>query len=84
MLPPLICMLSALRHGICRRGKEGFGIGASPARLTDRSNVLSSSTDAVTWFIHLSRQFAELLGVSPWELADSLHAHGWKVTNLPG
>jgi hypothetical protein len=28
-------------------------------------------------------RFAELLGVSPWELADLLRAHGWKTTNLP-
>ena len=29
-------------------------------------------------------RFAELLGVSPWELADVLGAHGLKATNLPG
>jgi DNA-binding transcriptional regulator YiaG len=29
-------------------------------------------------------RFAELLGVSRWELADLLRAHGWKTTNLPG
>lgn len=28
--------------------------------------------------------FAELLGVSPWELDDLLRARGLKVTNLPG
>jgi hypothetical protein len=33
--------------------------------------------------ISISR-FAELLGVSSWELADLLRAHGWKITNLPG
>ena len=29
-------------------------------------------------------RFAELLGVSPWELADVLCARGLKATNLPG
>jgi hypothetical protein len=29
-------------------------------------------------------RFAELLGVSPWELADLLQARGLKATNLPG
>jgi predicted HTH domain antitoxin len=29
-------------------------------------------------------RFAELLGVSPWELTDLLHARGLKPTNLPG
>jgi predicted HTH domain antitoxin len=29
-------------------------------------------------------RFAELLGVSPWELADLLRARGLKITNLPG
>ena len=29
-------------------------------------------------------RFAELLGVSPWELADVLRARGLKATNLPG
>jgi hypothetical protein len=29
-------------------------------------------------------RFAELLGVSPWELADLLHARRLKTTNLPG
>jgi hypothetical protein len=29
-------------------------------------------------------RFAELLGVSPWELDDLLQARGLKVTNLPG
>jgi hypothetical protein len=29
-------------------------------------------------------RFAELLGVSPWELADLLRARGMKITNLPG
>jgi hypothetical protein len=29
-------------------------------------------------------RFAELLGVSPWELANLLHARGLKATNLPG
>lgn len=29
-------------------------------------------------------RFAELLGVSPWELDDLLRARGLKVTNLPG
>ena len=29
-------------------------------------------------------RFAELLGVSPWELADLLRARGLKTTNLPG
>ena len=29
-------------------------------------------------------RFAELLGVSPWELADLLRARGWKTTNFPG
>ena len=29
-------------------------------------------------------QFAELLGVSPWELSDLLRARGLKITNLPG
>jgi hypothetical protein len=28
-------------------------------------------------------RFAELLGVSPWELADLLQARGLKATNLP-
>ena len=27
---------------------------------------------------------AELLGLSPWELADLLRARGFKMTNLPG
>jgi hypothetical protein len=29
-------------------------------------------------------RFAELLGMSPWELADLLQARGLKATNLPG
>jgi hypothetical protein len=29
-------------------------------------------------------RFAKLLGVSPWELTDLLHARGLKPTNLPG
>jgi hypothetical protein len=29
-------------------------------------------------------RFAELLGVSPWELDDLLRGRGLKVTNLPG
>jgi hypothetical protein len=29
-------------------------------------------------------RFAELLGVSPWELTDLPHARGLKTTNLPG
>jgi hypothetical protein len=29
-------------------------------------------------------RFAELLGVSPWELTDLLNARGLKVTNIPG
>jgi hypothetical protein len=29
-------------------------------------------------------RFAELMGVSPWELADLLGARGLKNTNLPG
>jgi hypothetical protein len=29
-------------------------------------------------------RFAELLGVSPWELTDLLRARGLKATNLPG
>jgi hypothetical protein len=29
-------------------------------------------------------QFAELLGVSPWEMTDLLRARGSKTTNLPG
>jgi hypothetical protein len=29
-------------------------------------------------------QFAELLGVSSWELSDLLRARGLKITNLPG
>jgi predicted HTH domain antitoxin len=29
-------------------------------------------------------RFAELLGVSPWELVDLLRTRGWKTTNLPG
>ena len=29
-------------------------------------------------------RFAELMGVSPWELADLLHDRGLKGTNLPG
>jgi hypothetical protein len=29
-------------------------------------------------------RFAELLGVSPWELADLLSGRGLKMTNLPG
>ncbi len=29
-------------------------------------------------------RFAELLGVSPWELVDLLQARGLKATNLPG
>ena len=29
-------------------------------------------------------RFAELLGISPWELDDLLRARGFKVTNLPG
>ena len=29
-------------------------------------------------------RFAELLGVSPWELDDLLRARGLKTTNLPG
>jgi len=29
-------------------------------------------------------RFAELLGVSPWELADVLRARELKATNLPG
>jgi hypothetical protein len=29
-------------------------------------------------------RFAELLGVSPWELADLLRDRGLKTTNLPG
>ena len=29
-------------------------------------------------------RFAELLGVSAWELADVLRARGLKATNLPG
>ncbi len=29
-------------------------------------------------------RFAELLGVSPWELTDLLQARGLKTTNLPG
>ena len=29
-------------------------------------------------------RFAELLGVSPWELADLLQTRGLKATNLPG
>jgi len=29
-------------------------------------------------------RFAELLGVSPWELTDLLCARGLKTTNLPG
>lgn len=29
-------------------------------------------------------RFAELLGVSPWELVDLLQTRGLKVTNLPG
>jgi hypothetical protein len=29
-------------------------------------------------------RFAELLGVSPWELPDLLQARGLKTTNLPG
>jgi hypothetical protein len=28
-------------------------------------------------------RFAELLGLSPWELADLLHARGLRTTNLP-
>jgi hypothetical protein len=31
-----------------------------------------------------SSRFAELLGVSPWELTDLLRARGLKITNLPG
>jgi hypothetical protein len=35
--------------------------------------------------LHISTaRFAELLGVSPWELEDLLQARGLKVTNLPG
>ncbi len=29
-------------------------------------------------------RFAELLGVTPWELADLLRTRGLKATNLPG
>lgn len=29
-------------------------------------------------------RFAELLGVSPWELADVLRTRGFKVTHMPG
>jgi hypothetical protein len=29
-------------------------------------------------------RFAELLGVSPWELTDLLQTRGLKTTNLPG
>jgi hypothetical protein len=29
-------------------------------------------------------RFAELLGVSPWELAELLRGRGLKATNLPG
>lgn len=29
-------------------------------------------------------RFAELLGVSPWELDDLLRSRGLKLTNLPG
>jgi hypothetical protein len=29
-------------------------------------------------------RFAELLGVSPWELADLLRVRGLKATNFPG
>jgi len=32
----------------------------------------------------LTARFAELLGVSPWELDDLLRARRLKVTNLPG
>jgi hypothetical protein len=31
-----------------------------------------------------TNRFAELLGVSLWELNDLLRAHGLKLTNLPG
>jgi hypothetical protein len=35
--------------------------------------------------LHISTaRFAELLGVSPWELDDLLQARGLKRTNLPG
>jgi len=35
--------------------------------------------------LHISTaRFAELLGVSPWELDDLLRERGLKVTNLPG
>ncbi len=35
--------------------------------------------------LHISTaHFAELLGISPWELDDLLRARGLKVTNLPG
>jgi hypothetical protein len=29
-------------------------------------------------------RFAELLGVSPWEMTDLMHARGLKTTSLPG
>ena len=35
--------------------------------------------------LHISTsRFAELLGVSPWEMTDLLRARGLKTTNLPG
>lgn len=50
------------------------GFEARPTELYQQWQALRISTS----------RFAELLGVSVWELADLLRARGWKTTNLPG
>ena len=50
------------------------GFEARLAELYQQSQALCISTS----------RFAELLGVSAWELADVLRARGLKATNLPG
>jgi predicted HTH domain antitoxin len=52
--------------------RDGF-----EARLAELYQQWQASRNSIS-------RFAELLGVSPWEMTDLLHTRGLKTTNLPG
>ena len=74
--PDLDHVLQAVLERDPQKGTEWLraGFEARLAELYQQWQTLQIST----------ARFAELLGVSPWELDDVLRARGLKVTNLPG
>jgi hypothetical protein len=69
-------VLKAVLERAPHKGTEWLkaGFEARLAELYQQWQALQISTS----------RFAELLGVSPWELTDLLQARGLKATNLPG